>query len=388
MKVALVCPYDWTRPGGVQAHVAALASRLAARHDVAVFAPHRDGQASAVVSAAVGSAAVVDVGRPVPVTYNRSIAAVALAPAAAVRTVRGLRRFAPDVTHIHEPLSPLVSVAAAIRGRGPLVATFHAWSDSDRVYRMIAPVGHRIVNRLDVRIAVSPAAQAYAGQALGLPFQQFRVIPNGVDVDRFASAEPLPELTDPTRPLLLFVGRLEPRKGLDVLIRAFLRVRAALPRVRLCVVGDGRQRQRCQDMIPESIRHDVRFVGRVSEEDKPRYFASAQLYVAPNTGAESFGIVLAEAMAAGVPVVASDIPGFRPVVRDGRAGRLVPPGDAPALAEAISTLLGTAALRRALATEGRRRVAELDWATVSTQIEEVYDVAVDVHARPSDGRRR
>lgn len=367
MKIALVCPYDWTRPGGVQSHVAQLATHLADRHDVRVFAPHRRGAAPAV-----DAPSVVDVGRPVGVRYNRSVAPVAVTPAAGVRVLRRLSAFAPDVTHVHEPLSPLVSSTAAALGRRPLVATFHSWSDSDRMYRLAAPFGRFVSRRLAARVAVSPAAQVYAAEALGLAIGAFRVIPNGVDVGRYVEAKPLEALRDPTRPLLLFVGRLEPRKGLDVLVRAFLRIRAAMPSARLCVVGDGAQRTRCQQMIPSSIRHDALFVGHVDEAEKPRYFASADLFVAPNVGGESFGIVLLEAMAAGLPIVASDIPGFRTVMRDGRQGRFVAPGDTAGLAETVTTLLSNDKLRHAMSIEGRRQADEFDWPRVTADLETLY----------------
>jgi phosphatidyl-myo-inositol alpha-mannosyltransferase len=191
-------------------------------------------------------------------------------------------------------------------------------------------------------------------------------------VDRYVAAKPLPELADPERPLLLFVGRLEPRKGLDVAIRAFLRLRASSPRVRLCVVGDGRERSRCQEMVPPSLRPDVLFVGRVDDAELPRYHASADIFLAPATSGESFGIVLLEAMAAGLPIVASDLPGYRTVAKDGRQGRLVPPGDAFALADAAGTLLANPALRRAMAAEGRRTAADYDWPVVGRKVVEVY----------------
>lgn len=376
MKVALVCPYDWMRHGGVRAHVASLAASLVARHDVRIIAP-----ASQPVPAEGLGRHVIPVGRPVPVPYNQSVAPVAPSPLAARRTVAALRGFSPDVVHVHEPLAPLVSISAAAFGPRPVVGTFHAWSDSARVYRAVAPVARRVIGRLTARLAVSPAAQAYAGEALGLPLGSLQVIPNGVDVRAFADAESLPELVDPERPLLLFVGRLEPRKGLDVAIRAFLRVRAARPGVRLCVVGEGPERQRCQDMVPGSLRPDVLFVGSVDDEQKARYHASADVFVAPNRGGESFGIVLLEAMAAGLPVVASNIPGFRGVVKDARQGLLVPPGDALAMAEAIGTLLANARLRRAMAREGRRTADRYDWAVVGAEVEEVYRRVVEETAR-------
>lgn len=367
MRLALVCPYDWARHGGVRGHVASLAAQLARRHEVRILAP-----ASAPPGGDGIDGLAVGVGRPLPVPYNRSVAPVAVSPLAARRVLRALADFDPDVVHVHEPLAPAVSAAAAAFGPRPVVGTFHAWSSSDRLYRLVAPAGRRVAARLDARVAVSPAAQQFAAGALSLPLGAFRVVPNGVDVAAYAGAEPIPDLADRDRPLLLFVGRLEPRKGLDVLVRAFLRLRAAQPRVRLCVVGEGPERRRCQEMVPPSIRPDVLFVGTVAEDDKPRYHASADLFVAPNSGGESFGIVLLEAMAAGLPLVATDIPGFRTVAKDGRQGRLVPPGDAFALADALATLLANDKLRTAMAAEGRRTADEYDWPRVARRVEDVY----------------
>ncbi|MGH3666525.1 MAG: glycosyltransferase family 4 protein [Egibacteraceae bacterium] len=367
MKIGLVCPYDWAKHGGVKAHVGALALHLWADHEVRIFAP-----ASGALGRGGADRLVEAVGRPLPVPYNRSVAPVALSPLVVRRTVRALRAFEPHVVHVHEPLSPMVAAAASAFGPRPLVGTFHAWSDANRLYRVAAPVARRIVRRLDARIAVSPAAQEYAAVALGEPLGSFRVIPNGVDATAFTRAEAIPELVDLERPLLLFVGRLEPRKGLDVLIRAFLRLRTTAPGVRLCVVGEGPDRERCQQMVPPSLRPDVLFVGAVDEAQKPRYHASADVYVAPNTGGESFGIVLLEAMAAGLPVVASDIPGFRTVMKDGRQGRMVPAGDAFALAEAVGTVLANRNLSRAMAAEGRRTVTDYTWQVVGRRLEDVY----------------
>ncbi|HVL98504.1 MAG TPA: glycosyltransferase family 4 protein [Egibacteraceae bacterium] len=367
MRIALVCPYDWLRHGGVRGHVENLAAHLAPRHTVRILAP----ASGAVPEEGVGHL-VVPVGRPVPVPYNRSVAPVSPSPLAARRTLQALRSFRPDVVHVHEPLVPLVSAAASAFGPAPVVGTFHAWSDADRLYRFVAPVGRRVVRRLAARLAVSPSAQTFVGEALRLPLGSFQVVPNGVDVSAYADAEPFPELADPARPLLLFVGRLEPRKGLDVAIRAFLRVHAADPSVRLCVVGEGPERRRCQDMVPGSLRPHVLFVGAVPEAEKPRYLASADVLIAPNRGGESFGIVLLEAMAAGLPVVASNIPGFRGVVKDARQGRLVPPGDALAVADAVGTLLANAHLRRAMAAEGRRTAARYDLPVVGAEVEAVY----------------
>lgn len=367
MKVALVCPYDWAKPGGVRAHVANLARYLQDRHEVRILAPSseppsRDGIDRCVVVA----------GRPVPVPYNRSISPVALSPRVLRRTASALRDFDPHIVHVHEPLAPFTSLAASARGPHPLVGTFHAWSDADRMYRLAGPALRRVARRLDERIAVSPSAQAYAANALKLPMGAFRIVPNGVDADAFAAAKPLPELTDPERPLLLFVGRLERRKGVDVLVRAFLRVRASNPRVRLCVVGEGPERERCQQMIPPSLRPDALFVGSVTNDDLPRYHASADVFVSVATGGESFGIVLLEGMAAGLPIIASNIPGYRTVMRDGVQGRMVPPGDAFALADAVEAVLANRRLREAMGAEGRRVASRHGWPVVGAEVEELY----------------
>ena len=367
MKIALVCPYDWNRFGGVQAHVRQLARRLSSDHEVRVLAP-----ASGPIPRPEAPFQVVGVGAPMPIPFNQSVAPVSLSPAVVGRVRRELRRFAPHVTHVHEPLAPMVSTAAVAFAASPLVLTYHAWSDTDRLYRMVGPAARKVVARAHVSVAVSPAAQRYAAGALRLPLGAFRIVPNGVDVAQFASAEPIADLVDSSRPLLLFVGRLEPRKGLDVLVRAWLRLRARRPEVRLCVVGEGSERDRCQQMIPPSLRPDVLFVGAVAEVDKARYHASADIYVAPNVGGESFGIVLLEAMSAGLPVVAADIPGFRAVMTDGREGRLVSPGDAPALATALDALLVNEKLRTAMASEGLRSALDFDWSAVTAQLLDIY----------------
>lgn len=366
MKIALVCPYDWSRPGGVRVHVESLARHLSGDHEVRVFAP---------ASEPVADHDVEVLGRPVPVRINASVAPVALTPTAWRRTVRALKAFDPHIVHVHEPLAPAVSLAASARGPKPVVGTFHAWSEDRRLYRSMAPAVRRVASDLSVRIAVSPAALDFHSTALGLAPAAFRVIPNGVDRDGFCSADPIDELVDPERPLALFVGRLEPRKGLDVAVRAFLRLRAANPAVRLCVVGDGPERRRCQDMVPPSARPDVLFMGQVTGEDLPSFHASADVFWAPARGGESFGIVLLEAMAAGLPVVASDIPGYRTVMVDGRQGRLVPPGDAVALAEAAGSLLGNPHLSAAMAAQGRETAAAHAWPVVGERILEVYRAA-------------
>ncbi len=362
MRVALVCPYDLSAPGGVQSHVEALARELrAAGDDVLVVGP-ADGDPGGWARAVGGS---------LRVPFNDSVAPIAWSPRSAVRSLRAIREHDPDVVHVHEPAVPTLGLTAAVRAPRPLVATFHAWSDRDRVYRAARPVLSRLLARLDRRIAVSRPAARYHADALGWPVAAFTEIPNGVHVSRFASAEPIPD-DDGERPTLLFVGRLEPRKGLEQLVRAFLQVKSEHPAVRLLVVGDGPERDRCQQLLPPTLRPDVSFVGRVEPEDLPRFHAAADLFVAPALGGESFGIVLLEAMAAGVPVVGSAIPGYASVIRDGRDGVLVRPGDPRALAAAIDELLRSPARRRALAAAAREAVADYDWPVIAARIRDCY----------------
>lgn len=363
MRIAVVCPYDLTVPGGVQSHVRELADRLRASGDeVTIVAPASQRQDDDVVA----------VGGTVGVRFNASVAPISLSPAAAARAVRAVRDLDADVVHVHEPAAPVVSLAVAARAPGPLVATFHAWSERSRLYRVARPLLAPAMGRLRARIAVSRPAAAYHGRALGLPDASFQVIPNGVDVKRFAAAEPAPALAGPG-PLVLFVGRLERRKGPEQLVRAFVRLKARHPDVRLAVAGDGPRAGRCRELLPAPLRPDVRFLGRVAADDLPSLYAAADLFVAPALGGESFGIVLVEAMAAGVPVVASAIPGFESVIEDGRDGRLVPPGDVDALAAAIGALVDNPALREAFADQGRARASRYDWDVVAGEVRGIYD---------------
>jgi phosphatidyl-myo-inositol alpha-mannosyltransferase len=365
VRVAIVSPYDLTIPGGVQSHVRQLAAHLRTMGDeVVLVGPGHDPGRH------------LGVGRSLPVPFNGSVAPIAPTPTAAARTRRLLARLRADVVHVHEPLVPAVGLAAVLSADAPVVATFHAWSDDLRLYRLARPVGRRILARIAVPIAVSPAAAAYHAEALGVPVRRFTIVPNGVDVARFADPTPLPELADPDRPTLLFVGRLEPRKGLDPLLRAFTRLKTDEPELRLLVVGEGPERARCAALLPTALRDDVVFLGRVSDRELVGCYAAADLYVSPALGGESFGIVLLEAMAAGRTVVASDLPGYRSVVSDGVTGRLVPPGDPAALAAAIGELLAQPARRAALAAEGRRAAARHDWPVVATQVRQRYAEAL------------
>lgn len=372
-RVAMVSPYDIDVPGGVQGHVRHLADHLrAAGDEVTVVAPGRRSRSG-----------IEAVGRSIGIPFNDSVAPITLDPLAVRRVRAALADLRPDVVHVHEPAVPIVSLAAATWGRAATVATFHAWSDTARAYRTLRPVLGRALRGLDARIAVSSAAAAFHGRALGLAPGRFQVIPNGVDVARFADARPFPSVA---RPNLVFVGRLEPRKGLQDLVRAFVLLKADHPDLRLYVVGDGPERDRCQALLPTRLRSDVVFLGRVDDDEVPRVLASASVFVSPARGGESFGIVLAEAMAAGAPLVASDLPGYRSVATDGVNARLVPPRDPGALAKAIGLMLANPAMAAALADQARHDVERLDWPVVAARVRAVHDrVLQDRTQGPSGG---
>jgi phosphatidylinositol alpha-mannosyltransferase len=277
-----------------------------------------------------------------------------------------VKEFRPDVVHVHEPFVPGPSMFAALASRAPVVATFHAYADSSRLLAIAAPVLRRIWKRIAVRVAVSNAAAEFVGRPMG--DRAMRIVPNGADVELFASAHPA-DLPEGRR--ILFVNRLDPRKGFRVMVEAFGRLASERSDVVLIVAGDGAERPAARELPPDARRRVV-MLGNVAHEDLPPYHAAAEIFCAPATGRESFGIVLVEAMAAGLPIVATDIPGYREVVRDGIEGVLVPPRDADATADAIDGLLDDADLAKRLAEAGRQRAKRYSWDTVAREIEEIY----------------
>lgn len=357
MRIALACPYAWDAPGGVQVHVRELGERLRRRgHDVLGLAPSRRPPAESWMRA---------VGRPIDVPYNRSVAPICFSLASA-RRVRGeLRSFAPDVVHAHEPLTPSVSMFALRAGVAPVVATFHSGAERSLLFDVAAPVLRRLAERIAVRVAVSRAAAGFAARRVG---DGIRVVPNGIDLERFANAHPAPL---PPGRRVLFVGRLDERKGFPTAVEAFSLLAARAPDVRLVAVGDGPDARAVED-VPHAIRQRIVLVGRVPNEALHAYLAAADLLVAPSVGGESFGVVLLEAMAAGLPVVASAIPGYDEVVEHGVDGLLVPPRRPQALAAAIERVLSDRRLAEDLGRAGRRRASRYGWDEVAERLEAIY----------------
>lgn len=352
-----MCPYALDDPGGVQTHVLELGERLRARdHEVLALAPVREGCRVPWIR---------PVGRPVDLTYNRSNVPIDPRPWSVRAVTRELAAFGPDVVHVHEPFAPSTGLWTLLAAREPLVATFHSGAEPARLYDALAPVLRRLARRLAARIAVSEVAARVARRRLGGTYE---VIPNGVDVDRFARAARI-DLGLGRK--LLFVGRLDARKGFHLAVAAFARLAAERGDLRLVVVGDGPERGAAGSLATE-LRERVLFLGTLPNRDLPAVHAACDVFVAPNTGGESFGIVLVEAMAAGLPVVASAIPGFDEVVRDGVDGILVPPGDVGALAHALARVLDERDLAAGLRRAGRERARAFSWNVVLPRLEAVY----------------
>lgn len=370
MKVAMVSPYDFAWPGGVNAHVSQLSRELRRRgHDVTVIAP----QTTAVDEDQFGGRGeFIPMGRSVPLSAGGSTARVTLSwwLWRRVRLLMAREKF--DVVHVHEPLAPILPLMVLQHSRAVNVGTFHAFSDQQRLYRWSRFALRGWHSRLHGRIAVSEAARTFV--APHFPQRAYRVIPNGIDYRRFADAEPWPALRDGTKNVL-FVGRKDERKGLRYLLEAFASLCEGRDDVRLVVVGPGQPDRVCTDwvnVIRSRGEDAVKLVGPVSNEDLPRYYASADVFCSPATGGESFGIVLLEAMAAGAPVVASDIDGYRDVVTHERDGLLALPRNPSAIANAISRVIDNPDLARELSEGGRQVAEQYRWQRVASEVEDYY----------------
>jgi phosphatidylinositol alpha-mannosyltransferase len=359
VRIALACAYAWDAPGGVQNHVRQLAAHLRERgHDTLVLAPAfaRDVEPGLEV-----------IGRPIRVPFNGSVAPICPDPRSRGRIHRAMAAFRPDVVHAHEPFAPSTSLFATLAARAPVVATSHTYFERSLTFPAYARVLRRVWRRPVLWLAVSDASARFLRHHLG-PGADIRVVPNGVEVDAFHDAEPA-ELPSGRR--LLFVSRLEPRKGFAVAVRAFVLLAPGFPDLSLVVAGEGPERSALRTLSP-AVRARVIMLGSVPYERLPPYHAAAHAFVAPATGRESFGYILVEAMAAGLPVVASDIPGYREVVQDGRDGLLVPPGDPGALAEGVRKVLTNPGLARRLGQAGPARARRFRWEAVAAEIESAY----------------
>ncbi|MEV0027540.1 glycosyltransferase family 4 protein [Nocardia sp. NPDC050793] len=361
MKIGMVCPYSFDVPGGVQAHVVDLARVLIERgHRVSVLAPASEGTALPEF--------VVSAGRAVAIPYNGSVARLSFGPMAYTRIRRWIDGNDFDVLHIHEPNAPSLSMLALKIAEGPIVATFHTSTTKSLVLSTFQGVLRPYHEKISGRIAVSELARRWQVEALGSDAVE---IPNGVDVTAFARAPMLPGYPR-AGGTVLFLGRYdEPRKGMDVLLGALPELVRRHPGLEILIVGRGDEERLRREAGPNAGH--LRFLGQVSDEEKASAMRSADVYVAPNLGGESFGIILIEAMAAGTAVVASELDAFRRVLRDGTAGMLVPVGDSVRLAAALDTVLTDEVRRESLVRTANQVVGEYDWPVVAEQILRVYE---------------
>lgn len=371
MRIGIVSPYSFDTPGGVQNHVHDLAETLISLgHYVNVLAPAADDEELPRY--------VTPAGRAVPVRYNGSVARLSFGPISATRVRRWLTTGRFDVLHVHEPITPSLSMLAVLSARGPVVATFHTALTRSRTMAAAQGLLQIVLEKITARIAVSALARRVQVEHLGGDAWE---IPNGVVVERFAGAEPFDgwpgDRAQDGGGAIGFLGRFtEERKGFPVLADAFVALAAERPRLRLLVAGPG-ERDDLFEMLPAAVHDRVTFLGKVSEADKARLLASVDIYVAPNTRGESFGMILTEALAAGTPIVASDLDAFRRVLDGGHAGLLFPTGDSEALTKSIRDLLDDPAQRAAYAAEAARVVAAYDWTAVAQRVLEVYALAIE-----------
>jgi phosphatidyl-myo-inositol alpha-mannosyltransferase len=369
LRVGIVCPYSFDVPGGVQSHVAGLAGALRELgHSVNVLAPAEAGRDEAPEFFTPG-------GRAVGVRYNGSVARLTFGPVAYARVRRWLAEHDFDVLHLHEPIAPSLSMLALAVADGPVVATFHTATERSRALATFQGVLRPLLEKITARIAVSPLARRVQVEHLGGDAVE---IPNGVDVTRLAGADRLPGYPSPGLRTVGFLGRFdEPRKGMEVLLAA---LRTVDRPVRLLVVGRGDEAAlRCRAGAELAGRMHV--LRNADDATVASALRSMDVFCAPNTGGESFGMVVTEAMAAGVPVLASDLDAFRRVLDDGRAGQLVPTGDAAALAGALRALLDDQRRRARLAAAASARAARWDWPVVAAEVLRVYDAAIAADPR-------
>jgi phosphatidylinositol alpha-mannosyltransferase len=367
MKIVLVSPYDFAYPGGVCNHISCLEQQFTQMgHEVKIIAP---------ASKAIPTFGdrFIPVGKPRPLPVSGSIARITLSPwlSSRIKTVLDREHF--DICHLHEPLMPMLCTTVLRLSNATNVGTFHA-SGGKPWYSFGTPIGKLILkkwfHKLDGKIAVSPPAREYVNKYFP---SDYTIIPNGVDTKYFSpDAPPIEEFID-GKLNILFIGRMEKRKGLDYLLEAYKRVKPEIPDSRLIVVGPGiRLRNKYEKRVRRSGLKDVVFVGYVSYRDLPRYYKTADIVCCPAIGWESFGIVLIEAMAVGKPIVASNIEGYASVMSDGVEGLLVPPKNAEKLAEALISLMSDESLRQQLGANGWHRAIEYSWENVAQRVLDYY----------------
>ena len=362
LSIGIVCPYGWDAPGGVQAHIADLRTYLVNQgHQVSVLAPTADEEnlPSWVVSA----------GKPISIPYNGAVARVLFGPVAFARVKQWISENNFDLLHLHEPAIPSVSLLACWAAEGPMVGTFHVSAKKQKASFAIVPILEPVIEKLSARIAVSEAARETLISHLETDAV---VIPNGIYARKMAGKV----RSNWSGQTLGFMGRFnEPRKGLKVLIDALPIISRFLPDVKVLVAGPGDPEEFLAQIDPQ-LRNRIEFLGKLTESEKADFMSSVGAYVAPNTGGESFGIILAEALAGGAAVVAADIPAFVALLENGKYGKLFKSEDATDLAKAVIDLLRDQDARNQMARAGQEYAQKFDWDVVAQDIFEVYEMAI------------
>ena len=363
LRIGLVCPYSWDFPGGVQNHVRDLAEFLISNgHYVEVLAPATESEDLPDY--------VVSAGRAISIPYNGAVARVLFGVGANSRVRSWINDGDFDLLHLHEPAIPSLSLLACWAGEGAMVGTFHAAAKYQKAIFAIGPILEPVIEKLSARIAVSESARLTLTAHLET---DAIVIPNGIYADNYRDGSSRPQWQGNT---IGFLGRFEEdRKGLPVLLDALPIISRFIPDIRVLIAGPGDSEEVLAKVDPQ-LRHRVEFLGKISEEDKADFLASVSLYIAPNTGGESFGIILAEAMAGGAAVVASDIPAFADVLGHGRYGALFESENSENLAKVIIDLLRDETKRKELAAAGAVHAQRFDWGQVGEEIFEVYELAM------------
>lgn len=378
LRIAQVSPYDFAHPGGVQRHIASLSRELQARgHELSILAP-----CSSVDPAVdIGDVDLRTFGRSVPIPTAGSIARISFSVWHEWRLKNMLEEEQFDIVHIHEPLMPMFALTASRFSPSTTIGTFHAYNEGRaKGYTIWKKILNRGAIRLNGRIAVSEPAKAFANRYFN---GDYRVIPNGLDVDRFSKPGPKPSILKNEAINMVFVGRInEPRKGLRYALGAYSLLKWEYPNLRLIVVGAGVPDRESYRIMGERSLDDVVFVGPVTDDELPDYYQHADIFLAPNTGKESFGFIIIEAMSASTPIIASDIPGFASVMTDGKEGLMFAPKDESAMAHAIKRLIENPGLRVQLGVDGRATVNQYRWDRVADKVLGYYEEIRDKQLVP------
>ena len=363
LKIGIVCPYSWDTPGGVQNHIRDLTEFLIeSGHDVSVLAP--------VIDESNLPEYVVNAGKPISIPYNGAVARVLFGPVAFARVRQWISQGEFDLLHLHEPAIPSISLLACWAADGPMVGTFHAAAKRQKIIFAIGPILEPAIEKLSARIAVSEAARLTLTDHLDTDAV---IIPNGIYANRYTDGGRIEKWSGNT---IGFIGRFEePRKGLSVLVDALPVISRFAPDVKVLVAGPGDPAEVIESIDPQ-LRQRFEFLGKITESEKADFMSSVALYVAPNTGGESFGIILAEALAGGACVVASDIPAFDDLLGHGEFGALFESESSTELGKVVIDLLRDEARRKELSARGKERAKLFDWTVVAEQIYSVYEMSI------------